>query len=65
MAELFQRGRSATRAKEELRIALDLAETTEQKKIARICSRARSDANPRRAWRPDFSKLLRRPRPKK
>ena len=64
MAELFQRVGVPTKAKEELRIALDLAETTEQKKVARdlLASEKRRDV--RRAWRPDFSKLLHRPRRK-
>jgi Tfp pilus assembly protein PilF len=65
MAELFQRVGVPTRAKEELRIALDLAETTEQKKIARDLLTSEERRDPRRAWRPDFSKLLRRPGPKK
>ncbi len=65
MAELFQRVGVPTRAKEELQIALDLAETAEQKKTARdlLTSEERRDA--RRAWRPDFSKILRRPRREK
>jgi tetratricopeptide (TPR) repeat protein len=65
MAELFQRVGVPTRAKEELQIALDLAETAEQKKTARdlLTSEERRDA--RRAWRPDFSKVLRRPRREK
>ena len=65
MAELFQRIGVPTRAKEELQIALDLAETAEQKKTARdlLTSEERRDA--RRAWRPDFSKVLRRPRREK
>lgn len=64
MAELFQRVGVITRAKEELRIALDLAETTEQKKIARELLTREERRDSRRAWRPDFSKLLRRPRNK-
>lgn len=60
MAELFQRVGVPTRAREELRLALDLAATSEQKKIARelLASEQRRDS--RRAWRPDFSKLLSR-----
>ena len=59
MAELFQRIGVPTRSKEELQIALDLAETAEQKKIARDLLSSEERRNPRRAWRPDFSKLLR------
>ncbi len=62
MAELFQRVGVPTKTKEELRIALDLAQTAEEKKIARdlLAMEERRDA--RRAWRPDISKVLRRPR---
>src|ERR1700746_370205 len=59
MAELFHRVGVPTRMKEELQIALDLAETAEQKRIARDLLSSEERRNPRRAWRPDFSKLLR------
>jgi Tfp pilus assembly protein PilF len=58
MAELFHRVGVPTRMKEELQIALDLAETAEQKKIARDLLSSEERRDPRRAWRPDFSKLL-------
>jgi len=58
MAELFHRVGVPTRMKEELQIALDLAETAEQKKIARDLLNSEERRNPHRAWRPDFSKLL-------
>jgi Tfp pilus assembly protein PilF len=59
MAELFQRVGVPTRMKEELQIALDLADTAEQKKIARDLLISEQRLNPRRAWRPDFTKVLR------
>lgn len=62
MAELFQRVGVPTRTKEELRIALDLAQTPEQKKIARDLLTGEERRDPRRAWRPDFGNLLRQPR---
>ncbi len=65
MAELFQRVGVPTKTEEELRIALDLAQTTEEKKIARDLLGTEERRNARRAWRPDFSKLLRRPRREK
>jgi tetratricopeptide (TPR) repeat protein len=65
MAELFQRVGVPTRTKEELRIALDLAQTAEEKKIARDLLATEERRDPRRAWRPDFSRLLRRPRREK
>jgi len=58
MAELFQRVGVPTRAKDELRIALDFAEGADQKKIARDLLTAEERRDPRRAWRPDFSKLF-------
>jgi tetratricopeptide (TPR) repeat protein len=58
MAELFQRVGVPTRAREELRIALDLAKTADQKKIARDLLEGEKRRDPRRAWRPDFTKLL-------
>ncbi len=65
MAELHQRVGLPTRMKEELRIALDLAESAEQKKIARDLLSREEQRDARRAWRPDFSKLLRKSERKK
>ena len=64
MAELFQRVGVPTRAKDELRLALDFAEGAGQKKIARDLLTAEERRDPRRAWRPDFSKFLSRNRNK-
>jgi Tfp pilus assembly protein PilF len=58
LAELFHRVGLPTRMREELQIALDLAETAEQKKIARDLLNSEERRSPRRAWRPDFSRLL-------
>lgn len=60
MAELFQRVGVPLKAKEEFQIALDLAETAEQKKAARDRIEAEQRREPRRAWRPDFFGLRRR-----
>ena len=57
-AELYQRIGVPTKAREELRAALDFARTTEEKKIARDLLGAERSREPRRAWRPDFSRLL-------
>ena len=62
MAELYQRVGVPKKAKEELQIALDFAETSAEKKIAREILAAEEHREPRRAWRPDFSGLLRRKR---
>jgi len=58
LAELFHRVGLPTRMKDELQIALDLAETAEQKKIARDLLSSEERRSPRRAWRPDFGRLL-------
>jgi tetratricopeptide (TPR) repeat protein len=58
MAELFQRVGVPTRTKEELQLALNLAQTTEEKKIARDLLAAEERRDAKRAWRPDFTKLL-------
>ena len=64
MAEMYQRVGVPTRAKEELQVALDLAQSREEKKIARDLLNAEERRNPRRAWRPDFTKLIRKAVPK-
>src|SRR5438445_4841800 len=51
MAELFQRVGVPTKTEEELRIALDLAQTAEEKKIARDLLGTEERRDPRRAWR--------------
>jgi hypothetical protein len=65
MAQLFQRVGVPTRVKQELQVALDFAQTAEEKKIARDLLTNEEHRDSRRAWRPDFSKLLKRSRPKK
>ena len=60
MAELYERVGVPNKAKEELQIALDFAETSGEKKIARDLLAAEEHREPRRVWRPDFSGLLRR-----
>jgi tetratricopeptide (TPR) repeat protein len=60
LAELYLRVGVPPRAKEELQIALDLAQTSEEKKIARDRLHAEQKRDPLRAWRPDFAGLLRR-----
>ena len=58
MAELYQRVGVTLKAKEEFQVALDLAETSEQRKAARDRIEAEQRREPRRAWRPDFSGLM-------
>ena len=64
LAELYQRVGVPKRAKEELQTALDFADTSAEKKIARDLLAAEEHRAPHRAWRPDFSSLLRRSRQK-
>jgi len=59
MAELYQRVGVPTKVQEELRVALDLARTTAEKKMARDLLALDKLREPRRAWRPDFVKLWR------
>jgi len=64
MAELYQRVGVPLKAKDQLQRALDCAQTREEKSIARdlLASEVRKDAT--RVWRPDFSRLRSRPKPK-
>ena len=64
-AELYQRIGVPTRVKEELRAALDFARTPEERKMARDLLNAEKLREPRRAWRPDFARLLRKDKAKK
>ncbi len=65
MAEMYHRVGVATKAKEELEIAVDLAVSADEKKIARDLLTAEARRASRRAWRPDFSRLLGKSRSKK
>ena len=59
MAELYQRIGVPTRAADELQLALDLAPTSAERKIARDLLEAEQRRNVGRAWRPDFLRLFR------
>jgi Tfp pilus assembly protein PilF len=60
LAELYQRVGVPTKAKEEFQVALDLAQTSEEKKIARDRLEVEQKRDPLRAWRPDFAGWRRR-----
>lgn len=63
MAELYMRIGVPTRAKEELKLAMDLSESAEQRQMVRTLMAVEASRAPKRAWRPDFSRLLKgRPR---
>lgn len=57
MAQLYQRIGVITRAEQELQIALDVAESSEERKIARDLLDAERRRDARRVWRPDFARL--------
>jgi tetratricopeptide (TPR) repeat protein len=63
MAELHHRVGVPSKAKVELRTALNLATSATEKKVARDLLEAEKLREPRRAWRPDFIGLLRRKGP--
>jgi len=60
MAEFYQRIGVPTKSQEELQIALDVADTSQQRKTARELLEADQRRNPKRAWRPDFMRRWRR-----
>lgn len=64
MGEAYMRVGIPTRAKEYLSTALQLSAGKEQRDMVRKLLSLESARAPRRAWRPDFSKLVRRkPKP--
>jgi tetratricopeptide (TPR) repeat protein len=64
MAELYQRVGVPKKAKIELQTALDVATTSAEKKMARDLLAAEVHREAHRAWRPDFSSLISRPKGK-
>ena len=64
IGEAYMRVGVPTRAKEYLHQALQLSTTKEQRDMVRQLLAIEGERAPRRAWRPDFSKLIgRKPRP--
>ncbi|HEY2106275.1 MAG TPA: tetratricopeptide repeat protein [Candidatus Binataceae bacterium] len=60
MAELYMRVGVPTRAREELNRAMDLSQSAEQRQMVRALNAVEAARAPKRAWRPDFSRLLKR-----
>lgn len=58
MAELFQRVGVPTLATAEFELSLDLAQTDEERKMARDTLAVEQKRRSSRAWRPNFSKLV-------
>jgi tetratricopeptide (TPR) repeat protein len=58
LAELYLRIGVPTRAREELRRAMDLSASAEQRQMVRQLLKIDDQRNARRAWRPDFNRLL-------
>jgi tetratricopeptide (TPR) repeat protein len=65
LAQMYQRVGVVKEAKQECRVALDLAHTAEEKKIARDMLEAGERRDAHRAWRPDFAGLIGKGRRKK
>ena len=63
MAELYLRVGVPTRAKEEMTRAMDLSQSPEQRQMVRTLMAVDATRAPKRIWRPDFSKLIKRRRP--
>jgi len=64
IAEAYMRIGVPTRAKEYLSQAMQLSQTLEQRQMVRQLLSLEAKVAPRRAWRPDFSRLLGKPKPK-
>jgi len=64
IAEAYMRIGVPTRAKEYLSQAMQLSQTHEQRQMVRQLLSLEAKVAPRRAWRPDFSRLLGKPKPK-
>ncbi len=59
LGEAYMRVGVPTRAKEYLNQALQVSKTPEQRKMVRELLSVEAKRSPLRAWRPDFSRLLR------
>jgi len=62
LAELYMRVGVPTKAKEELDRAMKLSENTEQRRMVREMLAIDARRAAKRAWRPDFSRLIRKRR---
>ncbi len=63
MAELYMRVGVPTRAKEEMARAMDLSQSPEQRRMVRTLMAIDAARAPKRIWRPDFRKLIKRRKP--
>ncbi len=64
MAELFMRVGVPTRAKDEMARAMDLSQTPEQRQMVRTLMAVEIGRASKRIWRPDFSRFIKRRKPK-
>ncbi len=62
LAELYLRIGVPTKAQDELRLAMDLSTTAEQRKMVRELLAVDAKRAARRIWRPDFRRFIRKPR---
>lgn len=58
LAELYMRVGVPTKAKEELQLAMDLSSAPEQRAMVRELLALDAKRAPKRAWRPDFSRII-------
>jgi uncharacterized protein HemY len=65
LGECYLRVGVPTRAREELRIAMDLSTTSEQRQMVRKLLSIEDARSPQRIWRPDFLSLVRRRKPRR
>lgn len=65
LGECFMRIGVPTRAREELRVAMDLSKSAEERQMVRKLLSIEDARNSKRVWRPDFMARLRRRKPRK
>ncbi len=63
LGECYMRIGVPTRAREELRVAMDLSKTAEERKLVRKLLSLEDARSSKRIWRPDFMSLGRRRKP--
>jgi Flp pilus assembly protein TadD len=64
LGECYMRIGVPTRAREELRVAMDVSTTAEERRMVRKLLSLEDARSPKRVWRPDFMALVRRRKPR-
>jgi tetratricopeptide (TPR) repeat protein len=65
LGECYMRIGVPTRAREELRVAMDLSTTAEERRLVRKLLSIEDARSPKRIWRPDFLALVSRRKPRR